>query len=368
MAKHLWGVSKAATQNYRASITSYPGGDHPHSYQARVVTRDSMNYYYAVRNGSTLEIWRKPHAVATWTLAGSFTCIGTNQGDVASIAVDGNETLHAVYYVTGIDIGYRSSTDRGATWSSQTTIASGVTWGDATCGSPSLAIDAINNLLVVYSDEASTKPYFVRYSGSWSSPVRIADISNSELRPNVISTTSGRIFASFGGAADIGKVYYSDDNGATWTDASPPTSGYSSLSTLKLVGNGNAVYVTAQDPGGSRQIVYNYCTAGGLSWQSSWEVIQSGTGADPNLFVDSSGFLHCVFRQYNTGTFVVYHSSKASGSWIRETISPDVSHILPKTYWQEFHRFSPSPNSPMVILPESAGSIYSQYITGISLA
>lgn len=364
----IFKVAIPAVQYYRAMITTYPGGGvHPHSYQGRVLTRDSENYYYAVRNGSTLEIRKKPHASASWSLAGSFACIGTNQGDVASIAMDSTEKLHAVYYVTGINIGYRYSTDRGATWSSETIIATDVTWNSATCSSAALAIDASDNLLVVFSDEAGTKPYFTRYSGSWSSPVRIADISHSLLRPTVIAAISGRLFAAFTGTSDKGTVYYSDDNGATWTAGSPTTTGYTNLFNIRLTGYGNLINITGQDSSGSRSIIRNYCTAGSLDWLGTWEVIENTTGADGNLSFDSAGFPHLISRQYDTGTFVVYHYSKVTGSWVRETISESVNHILPTAFWQEFARFSPRENRLLAILPESAGTIYSQLVSGVIL-
>jgi hypothetical protein len=172
---------------------------------------------------------------------------------------------------------------------------------------------------------------------------------------------------AFSNASGGTAVYYSD-NGTSWTDISPTSTGAAATSNNKLTGYGNTVYVTAQETSGSRTMILNECIGTGTPAFGAWETIYAGTGADVTLFIDSGGFKHATFRQYNTGTFVVYHSSKVTGSWVRDTISRSANYILPATYWQEYHRFSPSINNPLVITPESPGSVYSWFLPSLAYA
>lgn len=360
-----------AVQYFRVSVTTYTV-THPHSYQARVVTRNASYYFYAVRNGTNLEIRRKPHDISSWSLAGTIaTGISANQGDIASIAVDASGTLHVVYYKANggnYDLEYRSSTDNGTTFSSATVLQSSITWGDASSSSADIHVDTNSHLHVVFSDDAGSKPYYTYHNGtSWSTPNLVANIASNELRPTVITINTGRIFVSFTNASGQCSVYYSD-NGTSWTSCSPTTTGAAATSNVKLTGNGNTVYVSAQQTSGTRTMIMNECD-GSASPPTfgAWDPVETGTGADMSVFIDSGGFKHVTYRQYNTPNYVVFHSSKASGSWVRTTITEDVSNILPTAYWQEYHRFSPTENRPLVIIPESAGTIYSQYISGVTL-
>lgn len=343
---------------------------HPHSYQARVITRDSLNYYYIARNGTGLDFWKKPFASSSWVLASTITHSNTaNQGDIASIAMDSNEKLHCVYYKlngANYDLEYRTSTDRAGTWSSATVLQSTVTWGDATSSSAAIHIDTSNGVHVVFCDDVGSKPYYTYYNlTSWSTPNLVVDIASNQLRPTVITINTGRRFVAFSNASNQVAVYYSD-NGTSWTDCSPSVSGATTVSNMKLTGYGNNVYVTGQEYSGTRRMILRSCDGTVLTWTGAWEDIYSGTGADGTLFIDSGGFLHLIFRQYNTGTFVVYHSSKVTGSWVNATVTGNVNHILPSAYWQEYHRFSPSVNNPIIIAPESAGNIYSWFLGALA--
>jgi hypothetical protein len=319
-----------------------------------------------------LEIWKKPHTTSVWALASTITTsIVANQGDIASIAMDGNEKIHCVYYKlngANYDLEYRTSTDGASSWSTATVLQTSVTWGSAQGSSASIHISTDNRVHVVFCDEATFKPYYTYFNlTSWSTPALVVDIANTILRPNVITIDTGRIFVSFANASNQVSIYYSD-NGTSWTDCSPSVSGATTVSNIKLTGYGNTVYVTGQEYSGTRRMILRSCDGTVLTWSGAWEDIYSGTGADGTLFVDSGGFLHLVFRQYNTGTFDVYHSSKVTGSWVRTTITATINHILPSAYWQEYHRFSPVINNPLIITPESAGNIYSWFLPALAYA
>lgn len=343
---------------------------HPHSYQARVVTRDELYIYYALRNGSNLRIYRKGHSEDSPTLISTITGIETAngvQGDIASMAMDGNKVLHIAYYAdsTNIDLVHRTSSDRGETWSSPETVDTDVAWVAVQNSSPAIHIASNNTIHIAYSKEAGAKPYHAYYSGSSWTLTRVADIANTLLRPTVITINSGRVFFSFTGSSDIPSVYYSDDNGASWTAANPSDPG--NCYNCKLYGNGNTVYLVAQETDGVRTIILASTDGNYISW-SSWDTISSGTGADPSFFIDSGNGKNVIWRRYNDTPFEVYHSRNTGSGWVTTLITDGIDHILPTSYWQEYHRFYPGYNKPIVILPESASNdVYLEYIPYMDL-
>lgn len=362
------------TPAQRALIGAWTTYDHPYSYQGRVLTRDASYWYQVLRNGTNLRINRKGQAADGWSVVSTITEIETGnsvQGDLASLAMDGNGVLHVVYYADGgatIDLLHRSSTDQGVTWSAANTIASDVTWSATANSSAALHVASNNDLHVAYSDEAGAKPYHGRSTNggtSWTL-TRVADIANSALRPGVISITSGRLLFSFTGTGDAPSVYYSDDNGAAWTAANPTNPG--ACFNIRMAGNGNTVHMVCQETTGTRRIIYTTTDGTSISW-AAWDTVRNDTGADASLFIDSVGGVNVIFRVYPTGTFDVYHARNTGSGWVETLLTDGVDHILPTCYWQEFHRFSPAYNKPMVLLPETAAkNLYSEYLTALDLA
>lgn len=366
------GLVSAFVPTVQTAITIFTGYNHPHSYQARVHTRNASYWFYAKRTTTNFDIWRKAHNSNTWALASSIATglSGAVQGDMGSIQVGSTGRLHAVYFIsTGTyNIGWRYSDDNGSTWSSESSVATGALWGDATVSGPSLHVDASDNLHVAYTDEASAYPYYAYWNGStWTTGRVVANGNTAQLRPNVITLTSGRVIYSFCNSSNQVSVYYSDNNGTSWTAGSPTTTGATSVSNISMIGDGNTFYVSCQEIDATRTMLSISCDGSTMTYDSAWDVVFSGDGADATQFIDSTGNLNMVYRKYPDGNpDVVYHARK-NGTWTETQIGPSVDHILPKVFWQEFHRFNPTYNKPGVIMSEVAGDIDFRFITSLNM-
>jgi hypothetical protein len=221
---------------------------------------------------------------------------------------------------------------------------------------------------VAYVDDSNLPYYaFSQDAGQSWALRRVSTQGNSTLRPSVVTIPSGRIV--YGCAILHFRCFISDNQGTTWQEASPPTSGYDRMDNCRLHARDSTVFVSGQkvapDP---RGIWMNLCDGNSMSWQA-WEVVWQGDGADCSLFVDSSGTIQAVWRQYPTEPRSIYRSSR-SGGWPRTRLTLDSSnYIFPFVYWQEFHRGNPADNRPAYLAPDSTHMrIYFNFIGGLNYA
>jgi hypothetical protein len=336
-------------------ITSWSGYNHPLSYQGRTLTRDSKgNYFAVIRGGNDVNVWKRDVLTSQWSNLGAVNAksLSGREGECASIAVDGKDQIHVSFYDGPTpDLVHRLSDD-GKVFGLPHIIQAGVTWNPTAAGGPFLHIAKDNSLHVAYVSETGEKPYYansVDQGTSWSTH-KVSDLGNSSLRPSVITTSSGRIV--FGYSAHTFHSAYSDDGGKLWTDASPPIAGIAEIVNCRLIGNGDAVYVTGQkiDPA-PRGILASACLGKDMKW-GNWETVFSGSGADASMFIDAEGNRNILWRQYPDTPNLLYLSTN-KGGWQRKAVDvPSTDYLLPYAYWQEFFRGQPGQNQIALLAPD----------------
>jgi hypothetical protein len=336
-------------------ISPWTGFDHPLSYQGRVLTRDSKGNYFAVfRAGNDVNVWRRDVQSGTWSNLGAVNGkpLSGREGECGSIAVDGKDQVHVVYYDgSAPDLAHRMSTD-GKSFGPADPVQSAVTWNATAAGGPFLHVGMDNSLHAAFIGESGEKPYYAGSVDGGKTWIihKVADAGNSNLRPSVITLPKGRIV--FGYSAPNFRCSISDDGGKTWTDASPASAGIGSMVNCRLAGNGDDVHVTGQktDPD-PRAILANKCKGTDMKW-GAWETVFSGSGADASLFIDADGNRRVLWRQYPDQPNALYLSSD-KGGWQRQKVeAPAVDFILPYAYWQEYHRGNPASNLVSLLAPD----------------
>lgn len=236
-----------------------------------------------------------------------------------------NGTLLAFSDLTGGALGYKKSTDDGATWD--------VSWTNVVTGLDSLAdftvyIDSNDDIYVIYNCVYfNARQYFKKltYSaGSWSlgSAVLINAGSNRQYvtfakRSNDDFWIAG--YNSSGG--DIG-TFYSSDGGGTWNDGG--TISASNIYTSSLIAKGSNIWCIIQRGGGL--YAYEYIS----SWDAGTEIIASG--------ITNSNYGLGVLKISDTNIYVAGRTSSGikvynyTGTWDSGTLlsneSDDISASL----------------------------------------
>jgi hypothetical protein len=352
-------------------VTTWSGYTHPLNYVGRTLTRDSSgNYFAVIRGGNQVNIWKRTAVTGAWQNLGFVNSapLSGREGDCAAIAVDGLDRVHVVYYTgSAPNLAHRMSAD-GVTFGPEHLIAAGVTWEDALAGGPFLHVDEAGHLHVAFVDGNDLPYYAASADAGQSWTIRPVFSQGSQtLRPSVITLPSGRIL--YGCAIEQFRCFYSDNAGLSWQEASPLETAYSRMDNCRLHALGNLLFVSGQkvlpEPRGIWVSVGDGTT---MTWQD-WEIVWSGDGADASMFVDSTGGLHAVWRQYPTQPCSVYVSSRTL-NWARMRLTLDADYyIFPFAYWQEYHRGAPSDNRPAYLAPDySTQRIYFNFINGLSCA
>lgn len=148
-----------------------------HSFATASIAIDSDDYLHVVYTTGSMSIkytkfdtsWSTPYE------------IGPANGNGPHIAIDGNNYLHVTYFCS-------SGTNRikytkyDSSWSTPVGIDVGL--GDYDRWHPTMAIDSSNNLHVTFHGQSTSYPltsqtqvWYVKYDGSWSTPLRISTLS-----------------------------------------------------------------------------------------------------------------------------------------------------------------------------------------------
>lgn len=327
---------------------------HPLSYNGRTLTRDSVgNYYMVMRGGNEINVWKRTAANAQWANLGPVndTALATGEGDCATIAVDGSNRIHVVFYDgPAPNLVHKVSTD-GAKFGTRHLVQAAVTWQTTAAGGPYLHVDRVNGLHVAFVDESANKPYyaFSADGGSSWTATKVSDLGGGNLRPSVTTSIGGRVFVGFSSPGF--RAAYSDNRGASWTESSPVNAAAWSVVNCRLAASDDTVYVTGQkitpEP---RAIVLSRTRGSTVNW-TAWDLVSSGTGADASLYIAAGGAPEVIWRTY-PATPNRIHRSRKGAAWSPTTLTGDDDYIFPYVYWQEYHRWQPGANKVSLLAPD----------------
>ncbi len=319
--------------------------------------------------GTDYEIMYANYTSAGWSNATVISDDATGWNDGISydpqIAIDGIGNLHVVWddetigeWGTDSEIMYSNNT--GAGWSNATVISDDATgWNNQTSEKPSIAIDGIGNIHVVWDDDTDGTwgndreiMYVTRTGAGWSNATVISDdatgwndgvSSNPTIAIDAVGnehvvwedTTNGEwgtdteimyainIFAGWSNATVI------SDDATGWNDG---TSWHSAI-TIDYNGNLHVVWEDQTDGewGSDTEIMYvNYTAAG---WSNATVISDDATGwntgpsYNPSIAVYSYVKVHVVWEDYTDGewgtdTEIMYVNYTVAG-WSNITVISD---------------------------------------------
>jgi hypothetical protein len=301
-------------------------------------------------------------ARADWTPAKRLTwTAGTSQNP--AVAVDSSAGIHVVWQDDAPgdkEIYYKRSTDGGTTW----TTSQRLTWTAGTSRNPAIAVDASNNLHVVWDDDQSggLEIYYMKSTDggtSWSASQRLSWTSISPWYPAIAIDSFGSLYVVW---HDWGpgnnEIYYikSPDGGTTWTSTHRLTwtSGSSTFPAIYVDSLDGLHLVWQDDTPGNNEVYYKKSADGGAAWTTSKRLSwTSNTSQYPATAADSSGNPHVVWYDLTPGNREIYTRKSTDGGTAWTTSQ--------RLTWTTGGSFYP------VVSPDSSGNIHvvwKEYLPG----
>jgi len=205
-------ISSQAVYIYFTCSIAVDSNDYLH-----VVYLTSGNLLYYTKYDTS---WSTPYQIDSAT------------GSGPQMTVDGNDYLHVTYYITtGASRIFYTRYD--TSWSTPVAIDTGL--GDYNRYHPTMAIDSSNNLHVTFHGQSTSYPlstqtqiWYVKYDGSWSSPLRISTLPGMDtmIQQDASISIQGndKVHVFWSGKAtaysDFYRLWHRSVSGVSWSDIS----------------------------------------------------------------------------------------------------------------------------------------------------
>jgi photosystem II stability/assembly factor-like uncharacterized protein len=224
----------------------------------------------------------------------------------SAIHPDGKTMLGSLYYTR-----LYKSTDGGLNWTSACT---GITECNNSSSAPFITVlakwdgDATGNTVFTYSNAKVYKS--TNFGSSWSALGTTGFPTTSHFIRGVgAAKSNGNVL---GVVANAGRVFLTNNGGASWTQAGElPNNGLSTSSIAFDTANPNTVYVSSVAPDATKSHLWKSTNFG-----ASWTAIENGlpAGVPVNQVVVDPGSNTTLYTATHLG---VYRSTDAGASWTR---------------------------------------------------
>lgn len=305
-----WSVSKRLTWNSG------------HSYSPSIATAQGGWIHVAWEDDSpgSNEIFykRSTDGGDTWSTLERLTWNTGNSGG-SSITTDSSTGVHLAWHDAtsgNSEILYKRSTDGGTTW----TLLRRLTWNTGRSEFPCIAIDAGNNIYVVWCDDTpGNAEIFYKKSTdngmSWSTPMRLTWNSELSMHPNLVFDSGSRIHLVWWDATPgQPEIFYknSSDSGATWSGLTRMSwnTGNSSVPSI-VYASGSGIHVAwSDDTPGNYEILYKRSSDSGATWSGITRVTwNSGDSVNPVIAPDPSSQIHVVWWDTTPGQPEIFYKT-----------------------------------------------------------
>jgi hypothetical protein len=263
----------------------------------------TITFTSGANNGQTKAISDFDGATGTITWSGALTSTATN--DTFTVTLDPDD-------IDEIEMELTTAGDAGSAtykWKMTTTSAAGTGWlgreaptnaswdgaetiddSSSSSGSCKVVQAQNGNWLAIFSDSDDDLDYRLCTNGlAWGAATTIDD-SDNYIVADAVVLSSGRILVYAITDGGDSNIFYSDDNGSTW---SGPIVISENIWTARELPNGN-VYAAYVDSGN----IYGFVSIdGGMTYSSAVTIsAASNAQARPSLCVDADGDLICAYQ------------------------------------------------------------------------
>jgi hypothetical protein len=240
-----------------------------------------------------------------------------------ALAIDSFNDIHLVWSDNTpgqYEIYYKKGMKHGAIW----TTAKRLTWTSGDSEHPSIAVDSLDNLYVVWEDDSpgNHEIYYKRSTdggGSWTADGRLTWTLGLSENPALAVDSFNDIHLVWSDyTPGQYEIYYKKGmkHGATWTTAKRLTwtSGDSEHPSIAADPSDKPHVVWEDNTPGNYEIYYKGSTDMGTTWAPNWRFTwTSDDSLCPAIAADSSGNLHAVWYDKNRGNFEIYYNKSTDG-------------------------------------------------------
>jgi hypothetical protein len=257
----------------------------------------------------------------TWTSSKRITWTPNPTSD-AQIAVDSSDIVHVVY-VDGppgdSEIYYKRSTDGGTTWAGTTRL----TWNTSYSVNPSMAIDSVDTIHIVWSDLSLATHNELCHKKStdggttWSSTKRLTWSAGISRYPEIVIDTNDHIHLVWEESVSWNfEMFYkkSTNGGNTWigTKRLSWTPDLSRDPVIAVDSNDNIHVLWWEDTSLKDNLFYRKSTDGGANWVPTKKLTWNDHSSRPFVAIDHSDHIHVVWENYISNR-EIFHSKSADG-------------------------------------------------------
>jgi hypothetical protein len=291
---------------------------------------DSSGYLHVVWQDYTrgnYEIYYKKSTdgATTWTASQNLTW-NSGSSQYPAIAVDASDNLHVVWedYTPGNwEIFYKKSTNGGATWTPNQRL----TWNSGRSEAPAIAVGPSDKIHVFWHDDmpGNCEIYYktsTNGGATWATSRRLTQTSGISDYPAIAVDSSGHIHLVWDDTTLGYDIYYkkSTDGGATWTPNQrlTRTSGYSGYPAIADDLSDNLHLVWSDSTSGNYEVYYRKSTNGGATWITSQRLTwTSSASLKPIIASASSDNIHLVWADLPNWVGEIYYKKSTDGgaSW-----------------------------------------------------
>jgi len=305
------------------------------------LTNDAGNSYYPIvaTSGNTVHVvWKDDRdgnneiyyksstdGGTTWSTDTRLTDDSGNS-DFPSLAVSGNN-VHVAWQdnrTGNWDIFYKCSTDGGNTWGNDNQLT------DHTGSSliPSIAASGVTVHVTWVDDRDSQYEIYYKRSTnggtSWGSDTRLTNDANNSMNPS-IAVYENVVHVTWDDTRDSDyEIYYkrSTDGGTTWDADTRLTNNTGNSTNPSVAASVNNVHIVWDDDrDGNNEVYYKRSTDGGTTWGSDTRLTNDTSISSWPQVALSGNTIHVVWHDYRDGNGEIYYKRSADNgiTWDADT-------------------------------------------------
>jgi subtilisin family serine protease len=222
------------------------------------------------------------------------------------------------------DLWYRTSSDGGDTWSTDTQLTTDPAWDSF----PDLAQTTDGTLWVVWASDRSGTQIWSKTSSdggtTWSAETQLTTGGDQNSEPAILQADDGRLWLVWmSGPSSAAKIWFktSSDGGATWSAESQLTGTVFGSPAVAQTADGKVWVLWGVSGSCGFAISGKSSSDGGATWSADVQLTTCGENYAPSLVCTSDGTLVVMWTNFSTGAGDLwYRTSEDDGAtWSAET-------------------------------------------------
>jgi hypothetical protein len=266
-------------------------------------------------------------AGATWTT--KRLTWNSGDSDRPSVAVDSLENIHIVWEDESSgnkEIYYKKGSNGGSSWTTKR-----LTWNNGESSHPFIAVESNDHIFVVWEDDSpgNFEIYFKKSTdggATWTTK-RLTWNSDYSKNPCIAVDSGDNIYLVWHDSSKgNNEIFFkkSINGGSTWiTKRLTWNLGLSNYPSAAAYSTGNIYVVWRETTPGNEEIFFKKSTNGGTSWTTQRLTWNSGRSLNPDIALDSNGNIHVTWYDDTPGDYEIFYKKSTDNgtNWMTKRLT-----------------------------------------------